>query len=137
MENTKILAAAALTLIVAATPAVAAASETATYNYDALGRLIGVGTVGGPNDGMSVGTGYDPAGNRASYSVTGAGPAGLAAASASGPALGSAEAAEGSASEQPAPEATVREVSPQEEQPVAAVVPDAEAAAGNMPGGAR
>ncbi|HEX8526166.1 Ig-like domain-containing protein [Allosphingosinicella sp.] len=48
------------------------ASETVTYSYDALGRLVGVSTSGGPNNGLTVGTGYDPAGNRSTYSVSGA-----------------------------------------------------------------
>jgi hypothetical protein len=62
-----LLAGAALTV-----PAAAAAAETVTYSYDALGRLVGVSTSSDPNDGMSVSTGYDPAGNRASYGVSGA-----------------------------------------------------------------
>jgi hypothetical protein len=49
----------------------ACASETITYSYDALGRLTAVATSGGPNDGTSVATGFDPAGNRSSYSVSG------------------------------------------------------------------
>src|SRR5688572_7479957 len=52
------------------------ASDTVTYTYDALGRLVAVSTSGGPNNGQAVSTGYDPAGNRAAYCVTGAsGPA--------------------------------------------------------------
>ena len=47
----------------------AQASETVTYTYDALGRLIAVSTSGGPNDGQAVGTCYDPAGNRSTYAV--------------------------------------------------------------------
>ena len=62
------LAAAALTL---ATQAVA--GETVTYSYDALGRLVGTSTAGSVNNGLSVSTGYDPAGNRCHYSVAGAG----------------------------------------------------------------
>lgn len=48
----------------------AAAGETVTYTYDALGRLVGVSTSGGPNNGQAVGTSYDPAGNRSNYSVS-------------------------------------------------------------------
>ena len=67
-------------------PAAAPAAETVTYVYDALGRLVAVSTAGGPNDGLAVSTDYDPAGNRASYGVAGAGAAGSTA-----PAAGSAE----------------------------------------------
>jgi hypothetical protein len=52
---------------------VALAGETVTYSYDALGRLVEVSTKGGPNDGVSVGTGYDPAGNRCVYTVASGG----------------------------------------------------------------
>ena len=45
------------------------AQETTTYSYDALGRLIGSGIAGGPQDGVSKTLGYDPAGNRSSYAV--------------------------------------------------------------------
>ena len=71
----------AIYLVGAAAGALAAggaaqASETVTYTYDALGRLIAVSTSGGPNNGQAVGTCYDPAGNRTTYSVaTGAPPA--------------------------------------------------------------
>jgi len=54
-------------------PAPAAASETATYTYDALGRLVATSTTGTVNNGVTVTTGYDPAGNRCNYSVTGVG----------------------------------------------------------------
>ena len=63
-------------------PAAAAASETTTYDYDALGRLIGVSTAGGSNDGMTAGTTCDAAGNRSGYSASGAGASGLLAPSA-------------------------------------------------------
>jgi YD repeat-containing protein len=49
--------------------AAAAASETVTFTYDALGRLVAVATAGGPNDGLNVGTCYDRAGNRSAYTV--------------------------------------------------------------------
>ncbi len=48
--------------VVLAAPA--AASETVTYNYDALGRLLGAAHVDGPNDGAGSAYAYDPAGNR-------------------------------------------------------------------------
>lgn len=47
----------------------ARASDTTTYRYDALGRLIAVTTSGGPNNGQNVGTCYDRAGNRTTYTV--------------------------------------------------------------------
>src|SRR4051812_28604292 len=47
------------------------ASDTVSYTYDALGRLVAVSTSGGVNNGISVATGYDPAGNRSSYNVSG------------------------------------------------------------------
>jgi YD repeat-containing protein len=82
MKRSQRLALAATALAV---PAAASASETVTYTYDALGRLTGVSTSGGPNDGLTGGTGYDPAGNRSSYSVSGAGTEPLAPASVSPP----------------------------------------------------
>jgi hypothetical protein len=50
-----------------------AATDSVSYSYDALGRLVAVSTSGGPNNGQAVATAYDPAGNRSSYSLTGAG----------------------------------------------------------------
>lgn len=49
----------------------ALASETVTYTYDALGRLVASSTSGGPNSGVASGVSYDPAGNRSSYTITG------------------------------------------------------------------
>lgn len=46
------------------------ASETKTYSYDALGRLVTTTTSGTVNNGATVTTGYDPADNRTSYVVT-------------------------------------------------------------------
>jgi hypothetical protein len=43
-------------------------AETATYGYDALGRLINSSYVGGPRDGKQASLKYDPAGNRTQYS---------------------------------------------------------------------
>lgn len=49
----------------------AAASETTTYSYDALGRLATVRSSGGPADGQAVSTTYDASGNRTTQTVTG------------------------------------------------------------------
>lgn len=48
------------------------AGETITYSYDALGRLVAATSAGTVNNGLSVTSTYDPAGNRASYNVAGA-----------------------------------------------------------------
>ncbi|MEG3145388.1 hypothetical protein U1839_12070 [Sphingomonas sp. RT2P30] len=53
----------------------AAASETKTYSYDALGRLTGSVTSGGPNDTRQIGTCFDRAGNRMRYDVATGAPA--------------------------------------------------------------
>ena len=63
---------------VSTAPATAFAGETITYTYDALGRLTGVATAGGPNAGTTIATTYDPAGNRCTYILNdgvGTGPA--------------------------------------------------------------
>lgn len=57
----------------AAIAAGAQASETTTYRYDALGRLVAVTSSGSVNNGVATSIGYDPAGNRSTYSVGGAG----------------------------------------------------------------
>ena len=54
-------------------PAIAAATETVVYAYDALGRLTGSATTGTVNGGVQTSTSFDPAGNRAGYSVSGVG----------------------------------------------------------------
>ena len=59
--------------------AAAAASESISYSYDSVGRLTTISTTTGPNAGTTITTGYDPAGNRLAYTVTGAGAAGSAA----------------------------------------------------------
>lgn len=51
----------------------AAASETVTYTYDPLGRLIAVQHMGAVNDGRADSLCYDPAGNRALYKSSAAG----------------------------------------------------------------
>lgn len=47
----------------------AQASETATYCYDALGRLTQTGRVGGPATGKTTDTSYDDAGNRSNQTT--------------------------------------------------------------------
>jgi YD repeat-containing protein len=49
----------------------APASETVTYRYDALGRLVATSSSGSVNNGLATGIAYDPAGNRSGYSVSG------------------------------------------------------------------
>ncbi len=49
----------------------ALAQGTTTYEYDALGRLIGTTTTGGANDGLGTVYEYDAAGNRKRVEVTG------------------------------------------------------------------
>ena len=67
--RTHLVAATAFIALIA--PVVADAAETVTYTYDALGRLVATTTSGGPNNGVSTGISYDPAGNRSTYTVTG------------------------------------------------------------------
>lgn len=50
----------------------AAAQETTTYSYDALGRLKTTSTSGGQNDGTVNQVEFDRAGNRTNYTTTGA-----------------------------------------------------------------
>lgn len=49
----------------------ALAQGTTTYEYDALGRLIGTTTAGGANDGLGTVYEYDAAGNRKRVEVNG------------------------------------------------------------------
>jgi len=51
----------------------AGADERITYSYDALGRLVGATNSGTANSGLATQIGYDPAGNRSNYTVTGIG----------------------------------------------------------------
>jgi uncharacterized protein RhaS with RHS repeats len=51
----------------------AQAGETVTYSYDALGRLVATTSSGTVNDGLTTSLAYDPAGNRSTYMVSGAG----------------------------------------------------------------
>jgi YD repeat-containing protein len=55
--------------------AMATASETRTYSYDALGRLVASTIAGGPNDTRQIGTCFDRAGNRMRYDVATSAPA--------------------------------------------------------------
>jgi YD repeat-containing protein len=55
-------------LIIVAAPA--AASETITYQYDALGRLVQVTRTGTVNNGASAAYTYDPANNRTNVTTT-------------------------------------------------------------------
>lgn len=61
----------ALALAIAGHPVRSAASETATYVYDALGRLVQVTRSGGPS-AVSSGYEYDQAGNRTRVVTSGA-----------------------------------------------------------------
>jgi len=60
----------------ATTPAVA--SETITYAYDALGRLVTVNRSGTVNNGASAAYSYDPANNRTNVTTTVPGGGGMA-----------------------------------------------------------
>lgn len=46
---------------------VVSANETATYSYDALGRLVTTGIIGGPNNAKNIVACFDAAGNRSRY----------------------------------------------------------------------
>lgn len=50
-------------------PSAANAAETTTYTYDALGRLVGTTTSGGPVSGTVTSTTFDNVDNRTNYSV--------------------------------------------------------------------
>ena len=54
-----------------AAPAVAGASETVTYTYDAHGRLVKVEHSGTVNDGVATEYNYDDANNRVKKKTTG------------------------------------------------------------------
>lgn len=66
--GTKLIATAALALL----PALASAGETATYSYDAKGRLIKVEHAGGRNAGLVSTYAFDAADNRTGTEVKGA-----------------------------------------------------------------
>jgi YD repeat-containing protein len=63
-------------LVLVAAPA--AASETITYQYDALGRLVSVTRAGTVNNGASATYTYDPANNRTNVTTTAPGGGGMA-----------------------------------------------------------
>lgn len=59
-----------LLLVSAALPvATLNASETTTYGYDALGRLVSTSQAGGPRNGKTNAQDYDPVGNRTAMAV--------------------------------------------------------------------
>ena len=58
-------------LIIIFLGAPATASETITYTYDALGRLVQVARSGAVNNGVSESYSYDPANNRTNVTVSG------------------------------------------------------------------
>jgi YD repeat-containing protein len=62
----------ALASSVCAIATAAQASETTTYTFDALGRIVAVNSTGTVNNGIATSLGYDPAGNRAASTVAGA-----------------------------------------------------------------
>ncbi|ATY32547.1 hypothetical protein CVN68_11650 [Sphingomonas psychrotolerans] len=51
----------------------AAGQEVTAYRYDALGRLVQTTISGGPANGISTGTCFDAAGNRAQHVVSSSG----------------------------------------------------------------
>lgn len=71
MQNTryKLLISSALLSL----PSFVYATESVTYSYDELGRLIETRVSGGPRGGVSNAIGFDPAGNRVNYLVSGVG----------------------------------------------------------------
>ena len=56
--------------VLASIAAPAAASETITYQYDALGRLVQVTRAGTVNNGAAAAYTYDPANNRTNVTTT-------------------------------------------------------------------
>ena len=70
MKRVEILAATGLVLVALA--AVAGASETQTYSYDARGRLVRVQHNGSVNANVITNYSYDKADNRTLKNVTGA-----------------------------------------------------------------
>lgn len=73
MRDTYVVARLLLAMSACALATAAMAGETTTYTYDALGRLVTASSIGTVSNGVSATIGYDPAGNRSSYAVTGAG----------------------------------------------------------------
>ena len=78
-------------VVLAAASNLARASETQSYAYDELGRLVAVTSSGTINNGQKHSICYDPAGNRTEYKSDSAG-SGLACAGATSPSLSIADA---------------------------------------------
>lgn len=57
--------------IIAAMPALAIASETITYTYDAKGRVVKVARTGSVNNGVNTSYTFDRADNRTNKNTTG------------------------------------------------------------------
>ena len=60
-----------IVLAIAAAPALAIASETITYTYDAKGRLVKVEHAGSVNNNLVANYTHDKANNRTNLNVTG------------------------------------------------------------------
>ena len=60
-----------IAIAIAAVPALALASETINYSYDAKGRLVQVSHSGTVNNGVVTNYTYDKADNRANKTTTG------------------------------------------------------------------
>lgn len=58
-------------LAIAAVPALALATETVNYSYDAKGRLVQVARTGTINNGVTTNYTYDRADNRTNKTTTG------------------------------------------------------------------
>ena len=58
-------------VLIGAAPALAIASETITYTYDAKGRLVKVERAGTVNNGVTTNYTHDKANNRTNVTVTG------------------------------------------------------------------
>jgi hypothetical protein len=58
-------------VMIAAIPALAIASETVTYSYDAKGRVVQVARSGTVNNGVVTNYSYDKADNRSNKTTTG------------------------------------------------------------------
>jgi hypothetical protein len=60
-----------IAVAIAAVPALAMASETVNYSYDAKGRLVQVARSGNVNNGIVTNYTYDKADNRTNKNTTG------------------------------------------------------------------
>lgn len=78
-----------LAALLVATPALA--SETVTYTYDELGRLVRTSQTGSVNNGVITDIDYDEAGNRTNYEVTGSNGSGAGSGSTGGNGAGGGE----------------------------------------------